>query len=50
MRRLLKEVKEADPTEETLNKVEDINKRLEDYVRNSLELRNESEKGNKGES
>lgn len=50
MRRLLKEVEEADPSKETLDRIENIKNKLEDYVLNSLELKHGSEERNKGES
>lgn len=50
MRKLLKEVEEADPSKETLDRIENIKKKLEDYVLHSLELRYESEERNKRES
>lgn len=50
MKKLMKEVEEADPSKETLGRLENIKKRLGDYVLHSLELKYESEERNKGES
>lgn len=50
MRKLIDEVREADPAENTLKRLNEIQKRLEDYVINAMEMRNESEERNEGES
>ena len=48
MRKLINEVKEADPTEETLQRLKDIENRLEEYVKKNVEMTDEPEKRDEG--